>query len=165
MHGAAPGPGSQAAITDFCGCRERSLPPGRFIQMGRSGNGAFPGAAELQISFLSSFPLPDDGRLATSRNTPGNGGVAGSHCQRRIGGAGWPCTENTSDRRERPASTPRRVRTRWQCGRQLRMTAGTDRPGKIRNGPSAWAPRSSWRQSAVRLRLVPAGRLPVGPRR
>lgn len=36
---------------DFCGCRERFLPPGRFIQMGRSGNGAFPGAAELQIFF------------------------------------------------------------------------------------------------------------------
>lgn len=38
---------------DFCGCRERYLPPDRFIQMGRSGNGAFPGAAELQVSFLS----------------------------------------------------------------------------------------------------------------
>ena len=91
MHGAAPGPGSQAAITDFCGCRERSLPPGRFIQMGRSGNGAFPGAAELQISFLSSFPLPDDGRLATSRNTPGNGGVAGSQQSRASSDTRRPC--------------------------------------------------------------------------
>lgn len=71
MHGAAPCPGSQAAITYLCGCRERYLPPGRFIQMGRSGNGAFPGAAELQVSFLSFlFSLPDDGRLATGRNTP-----------------------------------------------------------------------------------------------
>lgn len=41
---------------DFCGCRERFLPPGRFIQMGRSGNGAFPGAAELQVSSFSFFP-------------------------------------------------------------------------------------------------------------
>lgn len=41
---------------DFCGCRERFLPPGRSDQMGRSGNGAFPGAAELQVSFLSSCP-------------------------------------------------------------------------------------------------------------
>lgn len=65
MHGAAPGPA--AAMMDFCGCRERFLPPGRFIQMGRSGNGAFPGAAELQIPL---FPLPDDGRTATGRNTP-----------------------------------------------------------------------------------------------
>ena len=102
MHGAAPGPGSQAAIADFCGCRERSLPPGRFIQMGRSGDGAFPGAAELRIFLSFPLSLPDDGRLATSRNSPLNGAVAGSHCQRRIGGAGWPCTENTSDRRERP---------------------------------------------------------------
>ena len=70
MHGAAPGPGSQAAIADFCGCRERSLPPGRFIQMGRSGDGAFPGAAELRIFLSFPLSLPDDGRLATSRNTP-----------------------------------------------------------------------------------------------
>ena len=55
MHGAAPCPGSQAAIADFCGCRERCSAPGRFIQMGRSGDGAFPGAAELQLSSFSFF--------------------------------------------------------------------------------------------------------------
>ena len=54
MHGAAPGPA--AAMMDFCGCRERFLPPGRFIQMGRSGNGAFPGAAGLLVSSFLSFP-------------------------------------------------------------------------------------------------------------
>lgn len=85
---------------DFCGCRERFLPPGRFIQMGRSGNGAFPGAAEFQIPL---FPLPDDGRTATGRNTP-PGVSQEAIVKRRIGGAGWPCTENTSDSRERPAA-------------------------------------------------------------
>ena len=81
MHGAAQGPGSQAAMMDFCGCRERYLPPGRFIQMGRSGNGAFPGAAGLLVSSFLSSPLPDDGRMATGRNSPGNGAVAGSRTE------------------------------------------------------------------------------------
>ena len=38
----------------LCGCRERYLPPDRFIQMGRSLRGAFPGAAEAPIFFI--FP-------------------------------------------------------------------------------------------------------------
>ena len=54
MRGAAQGPGSAAVMTRLCGRRERFLPPGRFIQMGRSGNGAFPGAAELRS--VSPFP-------------------------------------------------------------------------------------------------------------
>ena len=71
--------------------------------MGRSGNGAFPGAAGLLVSSFLSSTLPDDGRMATGRNSPGNGAVAGSHCQRCVGGAAWPCTENTSGSPERRA--------------------------------------------------------------
>ena len=90
MRGAAQGPGSAAVMTCLCGCRERFLPPGRFIQMGRSGNGAFPGAAGLLVSSFLSFPLPDDGRLATGRNTPS--GVSQEAEQSRASSdTRWPC--------------------------------------------------------------------------
>lgn len=51
-----------------------------------------------------------------------------------IGSVGWPCTDNTSDSRERPAQ-------------------GTVQGGRIDKAA----------QSAVRIRPVPKGRLPVGP--
>lgn len=58
--------------------------------MGRSGNGAFPGAAGLLVSSFLSSPLPDDGRLATGRNTPS--GVSQEAEQSRASSdTRWPC--------------------------------------------------------------------------
>ena len=98
----------RGSINDaFRGCRERHSAPWPF-------QSDFAGAPtdlrersrepRMAPTFPSFFPpyLPDDGRLATSRNTP-SGVSQEAIVKRRIGGAVWPCTENTSGSRERPA--------------------------------------------------------------
>lgn len=103
--------------------------------MGRSGNGAFPGAAWLLVSSFLSYPLPDDGRLATGRNSP-SGLSQEAEQSRASSDTRRPCIIILAARKD---GHPRRVRTRWQCGSQQRMTAGTDRPGK--HGTAHWRGR------------------------
>lgn len=75
------------------------LPPGRFIQMGRSGDGAFPGAAELRIFLSFPLSLPDDGRLATSRNTPSGVSQEADVNRRRIHAGRQLHTSGSTERR------------------------------------------------------------------
>ena len=88
----------------------------------------------LVSSFLS-YSLPDDGRMATGRNSPS--GLSQEAEQSRA----------SSD-------------TRRPC--IIFLAAGKDR----QHGTAHWRgrPRVIRRQSAVRTRPVPRGRLPVGPR-
>lgn len=153
MHGAAPCPGSQTAITDFRGCRERHSAPWPFQSDLRAlplTSGSVPGSRGRLRSFLLSFPLTC---LTMADWQPAETPLRGCRRKPRSTGAGYTPDGklHTSDSPERRAwfrrdgkpvpygvemaarkdGHPRRVRTRWQCGSQRRMTAGTDRPGNM----------------------------------
>lgn len=132
-----------------CGCRERCSAPWPLHSDGALRRRSVPGSRRAPSFLFFFFPLPDDGRLATSRNSPLNGAVAGSRCQpvpntrRAVTAYFWQHgkTGTRSSGNKLTAGKdrhPRRVRTRWQCGSQRRMTAGKDRHAW--NGPWAWAP-------------------------
>ena len=109
----------------------RSFPP---ESGGRSGKPERSREPPSFISFSPFFSLPDDGRLATSRNTP------------------TPGVSQEADVNRCRIHTGRSTAYFWQPGK----TGNMERPIGV-------GADSSPVQSAVRIRPVPRGRLPVGP--